>query len=238
MPMVQEMGSTTVDGYFLLSMLQVNTKYDFGLLADQAARGEIRSKPEPARSEGEFKTTFHFSQDPTVTFTVDLTRGFLPTRMERKYKQGADGTSYVVAPQIRDCSKGRWFPERIVTFMKQFPTQSPCLIKDFKVTELDVDNRPPKEAFTLDLPAGTKILQFDDSFKWFATRQAEKIVPDDLTRIHNLTEKVPLVPQNDTTIVLPRNYTWVWYAVACGTLVVGYIGWRRVITRRRQNVPT
>jgi hypothetical protein len=224
-----------VDPYFLLAILQVNTKYDFGLLADQVARGETKSIENVAPGEGQFKTTFQFSEDPTVTFTIDLKRGSLPTRIDRMYKKGEAGISSVVVPQIRSCSKGRWFPERVVTFMKQFPTQSPCLVKDFKVTELDVDHRPPADAFTIDLPAGTIVNQFEDPRKFFKTRQAERVGPDDLARMEQLTEKVPVVPQTDTTIVTPPRYTWVWYAVAgvIGLLIVAYIVWRYRASRRQ-----
>lgn len=229
----------SVDGDYLLSMLLVNTEYDFGLLADRAARGEIRTTPEPA-GEGGIKTTFRLTQDPIATFAVDSARGFLPTRIEKTYKKGQDreGTSYVVVPRIRSCSKGRWFPEKVVTYMKQFPTQSPCLTRVFTVTELDADHRPPKEAFTLDLPAGTVILQFDNSFKNFRTKQPETIGPDDLDRIHQLTEEVPRVPQTDTAIVVPRRYTWAWYAAGgSGLLLAGYLG-RRYFSARRGHAPT
>lgn len=226
-----------VDPYFLMANLQVNSKYDFGLLADQAARGEIRYTPVATSSEGHFRATFHFATDPTVSFTIDLTRGSLPTRIEKLYANGADGASYVVVPQIRACSKGRWFPERIVTFAKQTPTQSPCLVKDFKVIELDVDNRPPKDALTIDLPAGTVINQFADSRKYFKTRQPEKIGPDDLARIQHLTETVPQEPLTDTTIVLPRSYRWLWYVVGgIALLVLAFFG-RRYMSSRRQHAP-
>jgi hypothetical protein len=139
-----------------------------------------------------------------------------------------------VVPQIIACSKGRWFPERVVTFMKQSPTQSPCLIKDFRVVELDVDRRPPRDALTIDLPAGTSVCQLDDSRKFFRTRRPERVGPEDLARIAHLTEEVPRNPQTDTTIVLPRSYTWVWYAVAAaiGLPIAAYYG-RRYLTSRR-----
>jgi hypothetical protein len=227
-----------VDAYFLLAMLQVNTEDDFGLRADQAARGEVRFSTEPAPEEGRIRTTFHLPKDPTVVYTIDLTRGSLPTRIEMLYEKGTSG-SYLVVPQIRACSKGRWFPERIVTFMKQSPTQSPCLIKDFRVVELDVDRRPPRDALTIDLPAGTSVNQLDEPRKYFRTRRAERIGPEDLARIAQLTEEVPRNPQTDTTIVLPRSYTWVWYAVAAaiGLPVAAYFGRRYLTSRRGHAVP-
>ena len=227
-----------VDPYFLLTPLKVNTKYDFGLLADQATRGEVRSIPDAATVEGQFRTTFHIAKDPTIGFTIDLTHGSLPTRIEMLFAKGEDGAYTIVVPQIRACSNGRWFPERIVTFLKQFPTQSPCLVRDYKVVELDVDHRPPRDALTIDLPAGTTICQFNDPRKSFKTRRPERIGPEDLSRIEQLTEEVPKNPQTDTTIVLPRRYTWVWYTVAGSIVVLGvtYLG-RRYLAARRKHAP-
>jgi hypothetical protein len=144
----------------------------------------------------------------------------------------------VIVPQVRACSRGRWFPEKIVIFMRQFPTQSPCLTKVFTVTELDADHRPPKDAFTLDLPAGTVINQFEDSRNYFKTKQPERVGPDDLDRIQQLTEQVQRVPQTDTAIVLPRSYAWVWYAVGgVGLLLAAYLV-RRYVSARRGHAPT
>jgi hypothetical protein len=122
--------------------------------------------------------------------------------------------------------------------MKQFPSQSPCHVKDFKVVELDVDNRPPRDALTIDLPAGTTICQFDDSRNSFKTRRPERVGPDDLARIEQLTEEVPNKPQTDTTIVQPRRYAWVWYAIVGGIVLLGaaYLG-RRYLTARRKHAP-
>ncbi len=219
-----------VDPNFLLTLLQVNTHYDFGLLADQAARGEIRFSLEEPKADGRLKTSFRFPEDPLFAFTVDLTRGSLPTRIELISETGLKSVSTTVVPQIRTCSKGRWFPERIVTFLKQTPTQSPCLVKDFKVTELDVDHRPPKDSFSIDLPAGTVISQFGEPQNYFKTRRVERTGPDDLGQIQQLTEKVPQVPQTDTAIVVPRSYTWVWYAIAGG---IGLLGLLFVLRRYR-----
>jgi hypothetical protein len=226
-----------VDPHFLLTLINTNTTHDFGLLADQAARGEIRFTPDVSIAEGQFRTTFHFAKDQTVNYTVDLTRGSLPTRIDLLYAKGAEGASYTVVPQIRACSKSRWFPERIVTFLKQTPTQSPCLVNDFRVTELDVDRRPSKEAFTIELPAGTTVNQFDDSRKYFKTRQPERVGPEHLSRIEQLTEKVPQEPQTDTTIVVPRQYTWIWYAVGGIILLAGAYFGRRHVLSRGQNAP-
>jgi hypothetical protein len=231
-----------VDEDFLFTQLKANTPYDYSLLVDRVAREEIKADVGEPMTNGEFRTVFHLAKDPTVFFTVDLKRGSLPTHIELVYETSlGKNVSDIVVPQIRSCSKGRWFPERIVTFMKQFPTQSPCFFKEFKVVELDVDHRPSKDAFTLDLPAGTSILQFDDIGKSFKTRKRERIGPDDLGRIQELTEKVPEVPQTDTAIVPPpRSWTWVWYALVGGaTAVLGLFAVRRRhAAKREQHVPS
>lgn len=228
-----------VDSRFLLTPLLVNTKYDFGLLADQVVRSEIRSSTDTSAGSG-VRTTFHFTKDPVVTFTIDLTRGSLPVRVEMMYENGAAGASYTVVPQIRACSNGRWFPERVVTFLKQTPTQSPCLVNDFRVVELDVDRRPSKGDLAIHLPAGTIVNQSDDPRKFFKTRRPERVGPDDLARIQQLTEEVPKNPRTDTTIVLPRRYAWVWYVVpgVVGLLVLAYLGRRRMAARRQSHAPS
>lgn len=227
-----------VDGRFLFTPLGVNTKYDFGLLAEQAAHGETRLTASAATAEGAYEGTFQVTKDLAIEFTIDLNRGSLPTRIEQTHKKGADGISYVVVPDVRACSRGRWFPGRVVTFLKQFPSQSPCGVTDYRVTELDVDHRPPQEALTVELPAGTTICQFDDSRKFFKTRRPERVGSEDLARIQELTEEVPSKPQTDTAIVQPRRYTWVWYAGGgvLGLLILAYLGWR-YRAARRQHAP-
>jgi hypothetical protein len=223
-----------VDPLFIFTAIDVNTKHDFGLLADQAARGEIGLRHNGSATDP-LRFMFLLRSDPTVEYTVDLSRGSLPVRIEKLFNQGSAGALVTVVPQIRACSKQRWFPERIVVFMKQTPTQSPCHVKDFKVVELDVDSRPSKDVFRIDLPAGTVVNQFDDSRKFFKTRQPEQVGPSDLARIEQLTEKVHQTPLTDTTIVLPRSYTWVWYSAgALGVLAAAFMG-RRYLAARRQH---
>jgi hypothetical protein len=231
-----------VDSDYLLTQIHANTKFDYALLADLAARGEITAEVGKPMTNGELKSTFHLlGKNPKVEFIVDLNRGALPTRIEMvSGTRLGDCVSLVVVPQIRACSKERWFPERIVAFLRQFPTQSPCLFKEFKVTELDVDHRPSKDAFTLDIPAGSTILQGGHPDKSFKTRKQERIGPDDLDRIKELTEKVPEVPGTDTTIVAPSpSYTWLWYVLAGVVAVFGFfVLKKRVIAKREQHVPS
>jgi hypothetical protein len=208
-----------IDTLFILSPLAVNSVHDFGLLADRAIRKEIRFSLAP-RKDGRAETTFTDAQDPVTIFTTDPTRGSLPTRLQFRFASDPNNRSAIVVPEIMACSKGRWFPKRVVTFSQQSPTQTRCLVLDYRVLELDVDRRPPREAFTLDLPAKTSVCQADDPQKFFITRQPEHVGPDDLARVRQLTEGVPVTPQMDTTIVVPPRRDWIWYAVAGGAAFV------------------
>jgi hypothetical protein len=214
-----------VDPYYFLTMLGVNTKHDFGLLADQATKGESHFTVGAGSDGGRVPFVFRLPKDQTLSVFIDLNRGALPVRVEHSY-DNSQLKSITLVPEIRPCSKSRWFPDRIVSFVKQSNTQSPCLVRDYKVTDLDVDRRPSRDAFFIDIPAGTVICQFDDSRKYFKTRQPEKVGPDDLARIEQLTVEVPRVPQTDTTIVAHRSHTWIWYAAigVIGLLVTTFFG--------------
>jgi len=61
---------------------------------------------------------------------------------------------------IRKVSRDRWFPFRGVVIYEQ-SDQPDVRLREVVVTRLEVDKRPPKEAFVLDLPAGGRITKVD-----------------------------------------------------------------------------
>lgn len=220
--------------YFILTPLGDGTEEDFGHLVDRAARGAVPFTA-GAVTGGERTITFRPKSDAALSYTIDLARGFLPRRFEQSWSKGGGGTVAVV-PQVRKCSRDRWFPERVVVF-SQHAAGKPGSVQDFKVTELDVDNRPSKDDLTVSLPAGTNVLQYGNSLKSFKTRRPERVSSDDLDRMYELTEKVPEEPLTDTAIVVPPSRAWIWYAAGGGVLAAlaaAYFG-RRYFTRRGSN---
>lgn len=219
---------------FILAPLGDGEPDDFGLLIDRAARGEVRFTA-GAVTGGEHTVTFHPKSDTTVSYTIDLARGFLPKRVEHTYENG-QAVSQAVVTQVRKCSRDRWFPERVVLFSQPVVGQR-GRVMDFKVTALDVDNRPSKDDLRVSIPAGTNIRRFEESGKSFRTRQPERVSSDDLDRIYQLTEKVPEEPLTDTAIAIPPSRAWIWYAgggCVLALLVATYFG-RRYLARRGSN---
>ncbi len=222
----------SIDAGFILAPLEVNCTYDFAGLVDQTIRKEIKCQAGPGK-DNQLQSTFTLARDPVVTYTTHSRRGSVPTRIEMRYAEGVDGVLVVVVPDIIPCTNRRWFPKRIVTFVKENPAQTPCLVHDYQVIDFDADKRPPREALTIELPAGTVVCQLTDPQKLFATRQLERVGADDLARIRQLTEGVPKTPLMDTAIVLPPDRSWLWYLLAgiVAALAVGYSG-RRYLRAR------
>lgn len=213
--------------YMVLDPLHVYSDEEFTALVARVTRGEIKAKITGQRATL-LAASFEVSPTFQVDYTLDLARGALPVQIDLIFSQGAKGTSRVVVPQIRECSRGRYFPERIITFLQQPTAKSANIFNDYNITELDVDNCPSPDLLKIDLPAGTVVCQGTDSTKFFKTRQHEQVGTDSLDKIMALTVAAPPGSGEDTAIVPPRRTPWWWYAL--GLLAVVALG---VFVRRR-----
>ena len=217
---------------YILNPIFVDLEYDFATLSRMAIDQEISSNIIKPFKDQIASLSFRSAKDPTLTFEIDLSQGSIPIKIERKYESSK---SFAVSQvtRIRELPNKRWFPERTVTFLKQTPDQTPCLTKIYEVQELIVDIPPAPEDMMITIPAGTNVCQFSNSLKYFKAKQQERIGPDDLVRIKQLTEEVPKIPQVDTVIVQPASRLWPWYLLGTAIILIlsGFI-WRRVNVSR------
>lgn len=165
--MIGEMGSEGKlnPGWLVTHRLDSeNIRFRFGEIREIDGRRLVPIVVEIVGDEAEF------------TFFVDPSRGFLPIQLwindvgQPPFRKG-------FVTHVRECSGGRWFPERVVgtEFGGGDETQR-CLARELKVTELNVDSPPGDEDFAIWLAAGMTV---HDCIDPYTNRQVKKA-----TRIH------------------------------------------------------
>jgi hypothetical protein len=166
------------------------------------------------------------------------TRGFIAVRYHREHQDQLQNTFHTERSDFRDCQNGRWIAGRVLSMDRQ--KQTDWRVTDFRITSLEVDRPPNPEHFVLDLPAGTAVLDFDTDYSTFRTRKAERVGPDDLDRLYDMTkqtvsarrQKRPMPPMDTTIKPTPSPYRWLWWAGGgVAVVLLAVIGWR--IRRRR-----
>lgn len=162
-----------------------------------------------------------------LTYSFDPARGHLPIRHVRLWNGKPITQQYVT--HVIDCGNDRWFPERIVKLV----TRKDGLfdVGETKTLELDVDHRPKRDEFTIDVPAGTGVLEYgNETGKFFRLKQDEKINIDDLPRLFQMLDEVKVNPRMDTAIRPPYSSWPRWAAGAVGLVLAlggAWYLWRR-----------
>lgn len=221
----------------ILAAIGVGSDLDVARLAKRQENGLTVTR---AEVRGAVKPLIHIEytskKNALRACTIDPSRGYLPTVFETSH-QNDTSKSITAVPKMISCSKARWFPEQIVRFYRQSPPPDSGIVRLYKVTKFDPDNRPSQEAMTVSVPAGTLINQFEVTKKYFRTKQVERVTPDDLDRIHQLTEtsSKPTSPKLIDTAIHPPRRTWYWYA--SGGVIAFLAAWyaiRRWLASRRK----
>ncbi len=109
-------------------------------------------------------------------------KGFLPIYVEERYI-GMDLVIRSFWPDIQKVSRDRWFPFRGVVVDEQ-SDQPEVRLQEVVVTRLEVDKRPPREAFFLDLPVGGRITEVDHDGS-FTLKEARRVYSEDLPGIYD-----------------------------------------------------
>ena len=153
-----------------------------------------------------------------TAYTVDPASGYLPSDIVFQ-ADGEKGALRIAMTESKACSKGRYFPTRLVSCTEQFipamngkPAHANCIVFVHQVTSLDADRRPTKAEMEVTLPAGTVVCRPKDLAKYFTTRQQEQAGPGDLEAIADLTARKPVEPLADTA-VRPARRPWWLYAL-------------------------
>ncbi len=173
--------------------------------------------------------TIHRPDATRIEFALDAARGHIPLCIVRYDAKGAEDKRTEVT-EIQQCSKNRWFPMRIVKYFTQ--GRGFWIVDDYKITKLDVDHRPSRESLMLDLPAGTDILDIEQSNPGKVTPFAilmknERIHPEDIPRLREVVYRKQKDPLADTALPPKPIVWWKWAVGATGLLLVlGAVVWR------------
>jgi hypothetical protein len=168
-------------------------------------------------------------------FWFDPTRGYLPVRINRALVgKEQDGTQIRILA-ARDCGKGRWFPERIVSATPK-PDGSGVRLNEMLVLELDTDHRPSPEEFAIALPGGTTVKRRDGQLGGIKLQEDEVIRASDLP---DLFERVRLSSEAPTTgagLMGRLRTPWrTWTVIGLGVLLLLGLVW---LKRRGRATPS
>ncbi len=161
---------------------------------------------------------------------VDPERGFLPIR--RRFLANKEEWGQADVFEVRDCGNGRWFPMRSLFIQTKHDPPGIVGIYECKVTELDTETLPAESDISIELPAGTMVLNHDKFKERFETRRVERIHPDDLEHIMKMAAEAPTNPVMDTAIEPPHRKRWMWW-VAGGVGAVLLLLIVALVLRRR-----
>lgn len=182
--------------------------------------------------------TIHRPDATRFEFALDPARGHIPLCIVR-YDAKSVEDKRIEVTEIQQCSKNRWFPMRIVKYFTQ--GRGFWIVDDYKVTKLDVDNRPSRESLMLDLPAGTDILDVEQSEPGKVTpgatlRKQERIHPEDIPRLRDVVYRKQQDPLADTAILPAKTVWWKWAIGGAGVLLVlAALIWR-IRSRRNSSI--
>jgi hypothetical protein len=154
------------------------------------------------------------------TFHLDPTQGYLPVKFIRGYKVKplVDGhpKTQVLLMNARECSRQRWFPERILAVDTPDKKGDAYDVREVKVLSLDADKTPSDDEFTIDVPFGTQVLDPNDYSKgFFKLKQDEKVNIRDLPGLFDMLDKVKTTPMMDTAVNHKRSYLWLRWVGGC-----------------------
>lgn len=214
--------------------------YDLMVEADRAGKPWTAGTPTQVNGAVCIPVSFHTPNGFRTVFYLDPARGSVPLRIQ-EYEQGPDGEKEVDRTDVLELKEypgGRWFPMR-VRFIRFPHVQGRFIAAVKEVTELDPDHRPTNDELAVDVPAGISIVRQDKpQAKYGVTlKRGEKIGPDDLHRIIEVSEARQENPLADTAIVLPKRPWWRYALIATGAVVIA-AGATFAVRRRRAGVAT
>lgn len=191
-------------------------KYRFWPEGNQTIDGKLMIKAGFGNASGQRMQDWYF----------DPEKGFLPYRIiiydvkqDRVYGQ-------LCLVRARKLSNNRWFPEQSVNITLPRRTDGPFSVRETKVVELDVDHRPDRSEFTLEVPAGTQVV--DPAHRQFAfrLRQQEKVNVDDISTLAEMCSHAMVRPM-DTTLPRRRSYFWLnWVGLSALTVLAVWFGFQ------------
>jgi len=116
-------------------------------------------------------------------YWLDPERGFLPIRAA-SFSASGEELRRGYWTDLRKSSGARWFPWRAVAISKPESHAAEIAVEEIRVSSLDVDKRPPHEAFHVMIPKGTSVSYPGTSLAFFGTKTDERVGLDDIPKLH------------------------------------------------------
>jgi len=142
-------------------------------------------------------TLLRFSADegPLVfVYLVDPARGYLPIRIWFEDKQGTVLQKGCIT-KVRECSEGRWFPERcVLLWISGNEADGIHGVREVKLTELDADHPPGEEEFAITVSERVQVHDCTDT-------------PDALTHLEAGTE-IDVSQLRDLLTAAEKGHVW------------------------------
>jgi hypothetical protein len=186
-------------------LLREPARYQFTVDGVQNVRGRelvtVRFKDSQIFHGG--KLTIEFGR----VFSFDRDRGCLPVQMMRLWNGKPKSQMFVT--DVRECSNGRWFPERTVAVHTPDNPNALCDVDEIKVLELDVDKRPDAGEFVHVIPAGTSVSDSENPGRFFRLQQEEKISVEQLPKLFKMLDQVVVNPRMPTAVNTPSSLPWI-----------------------------
>ncbi len=170
------------------------------------------------------------------TYCLDIKRGFLPILMWAK-KPDEEGHIYkAFITSVRQCSEGRWFPERCVVAYSFDGSRPSPYGMELRVVELEVDRPPADDDFYLDIPKDTQVSVVPNKGAVIRTKAQEHVslqnLPDLLGRC--LAREAELLALQNQTGGRPAGRATLLMAVAIPALILAVVAVTIFLRRHRQ----
>ncbi|MFL5243657.1 MAG: hypothetical protein ACJ8FY_16250 [Gemmataceae bacterium] len=169
---------------FSMGMMGIDEKLNpWQLIHDCVNKARVCVEPKREIVDGNDVISFSVGRSPDeleFRYSLDISHGFLPRRITLYRSDGRSISTTVMLTHVRKCSGDRWFPERTVAVSFPRRETDSVSVREIKTEFLDVDERPPVDLFSVEIPEGTQILNPTDTFSTLITQKARVIRADDL----------------------------------------------------------
>jgi len=164
---------------------------------------------------------------------IDPSRGYISPLVELFYEDGRTAQKWESSGYFQEVNSGLWYPQRHV--YKQFGNDGTQIRMETYVMNaesLTLNNNPPSEAFTVELPANLLILDTrTDPHKRYRSSKPVNI------SLERLSEDIAALPPDEeravtpaSRVILHSNQRWLWVMGAnlmVLAIVAALLAWRR-----------
>jgi len=174
---------------------------------------------------------------------LDPQRAYLPAKVVMWLKNGVingvplDGSRRVLMTTFflkdaQEFARKRWFPTHVLAVMHGETEAAPVSLREFKVTEIEVDGTIRENDMAASVPAGTRVEWANHKAgQNFRLKQNEQLTPSDTARLAKMLGDRPSHPLMDTVVHPPKRSRGLWWVL--GAALVCVVGVAFYLVRRR-----